>query len=361
MSHKSALQGNQQCGPAVGGIRRASESSPRPQSGRFQPSNIPLANTSAFHSAASMGSDFSHVGLGSPNLNTLHLKLSGQTAGPPSEATSEVGYFATNGMPGQNTPVAADGTSKGFVVVRLSDAATNTVAGKTITLTANPGSNAIINPSTGVSSVSNGAVVFTITDIQPQTVTFTATDTSDGIKLTQSASIPFNTPPATGAGLDAFPANVAADGNSNAVIVVTLKDKLGRPSPGKLVQISQGPGHSVIKGPIPAVTDAGGQIQFNAVDQLAENITYSAVDVTDRNIAFPTTGSVAFTAGPANGCGNPAPPAAPGFQVTPYATGFIAQNFFFGNVTFGGCPGAYGLAFDATGNLYVSDSPTGDI
>ena len=329
--------------------------------GAFNPLIYPLANTSAFHSAASMGSDFSHVGLGSPNLNALHLKLNGQAAGLPSAATSEVGYYAANGMPGETTPVAADGTSKSFVVVRLRDAATNTVAGKTITLTASPAGNAIINPSSGVSSLANGAVVFTITDIQPETVTFTATDTTDGIKPTQTASIPFVTPPATGAGLDVFPASVAADGKSNAVIVVTLKDKLGRPNPGKLVQISQGPGHSVIKGPIPAITDASGQIQFTAVDQMAETITYSAVDITDGNIPFPTTGSVAFTGGPANGCGNSATPAAPGFQVTPYATGFIAQNFFFGNVNFGGCPGAYGLAFDATGNLYVSDSPTGDI
>ena len=118
-------------------------------------------------------------------------------------------------------------------------------------------------------------------------VTFTATDETDGVKLTQTATINFTGPPATNAILDAFPASVAADGKSNAVITVTLKDSLGRPSPGKLVNISQGSGHSVITGPIPSVTNASGQVEFNAVDQVAETITYSAVDVTDGNLPFP--------------------------------------------------------------------------
>jgi hypothetical protein len=53
------------------------------------------------------------------------------------------------------------------------------------------------------------------------------------------------------------------------------------------------------------------------------------------------------------------PPAAPGFLVTPYATGFITQDYEGGvPIT---CGGAYGMAFDAAGNLYVSYGPTGDI
>ena len=152
---------------------------------------------------------------------------------------------------------------------------------------------------------------------------------------------------------------MAADGVTNAVITVTLKDSLGRPSPGKLVNISQVSGHSLITGPIPSVTNAIGQVDFTAVDQVAESVTYSAVDVTDGNLPFPTTGTVDFTGGPANGCGNAAPPAAPGFLVTPYATGFIAKSYEGGvPIT---CGGAYGMAFDAAGNLYVSYGPTGDI
>ena len=41
----------------------------------------PLANTNAFHSAASLGSDFAHVGLGSPDFLQLRLGLTGFIAG----------------------------------------------------------------------------------------------------------------------------------------------------------------------------------------------------------------------------------------------------------------------------------------
>ena len=95
-------------------------------------------------------------------------------------------------------------------------------------------------------------------------------------------------------GLTALPATVTADGVTPADISVTLKDSLGRPSPGKLVQINQTGGNSIIGGPNPAVTDASGIIEFTAVDANNETITYSAVDVTDGNTPFPETGTVTF-------------------------------------------------------------------
>src|SRR5262249_57340629 len=41
----------------------------------------PFAGTQAFHDPASMGSDFAHVGLGSPNLDVLHRLMNGIDAG----------------------------------------------------------------------------------------------------------------------------------------------------------------------------------------------------------------------------------------------------------------------------------------
>ena len=49
--------------------------------GFMNPLLYPLAATDAFHGPASMGSDFSHVGLGSPNLARLRQRLMGQTVG----------------------------------------------------------------------------------------------------------------------------------------------------------------------------------------------------------------------------------------------------------------------------------------
>ena len=145
-----------------------------------------------------------------------------------------------------------------------------------------------------------------------------------------------------------------------ADITVTLQDSLGRPTPGKLIQISQTGGDSVISGPNPPVTNASGQIEFTAVDSNDETITYSAVDVTDGNLPFPETGTVTFSDAPEPGCSNTFV-AAPGYIAQPYATGFTAENFCLSGVCVSGCPGAFGLAFDSSGNLFVVDQPTGNV
>ncbi len=62
--------------------------------GSFNSLLYPLANTEGFHSAASMGSDFAHVGLGSPNLNAINRLLNKQSAGPVDTALSQVAPLA---------------------------------------------------------------------------------------------------------------------------------------------------------------------------------------------------------------------------------------------------------------------------
>src|SRR5712691_6237562 len=307
--------------------------------------------------AATMGSDFAHVGLGSPNLNLLYLQMSGQSVGIANTSISEVFPYIEGPFPSSVAPFA-DGQTQLFVNVRLLDDRGNPVSGKTVTLNANS-SNPVITPSSRVTTVDNGIAIFTVTSFTPETVAFTSR--AYGILLHHTASVTFVTPPAASAGINAFPTPVTADGVSATTVTVTLKDALNRPTPGKLINLSQGNGHSVIDGPNPSVTDSNGQIQFTAVDQVAETVTYTATDVTDGNLPFPGSGTVTFTGGPANGCGNGNPIAAPGFLVTPYATGFVARNYFFGGVNFSGCPGAFGIAFDGSGNLYVADNPTGNI
>ena len=206
-----------------------------------------------------------------------------------------------------------------------------------------------------------------MTDAKAEQATFTANDTSDSLALTPAftPTVFFVTPPATSASIEEAPPSVNNDGKSTAAITVALQYSLSSVpigAQGKLVYISQ-TGNSVISGPNPQVTDSNGNIEFTATDLADETVTYTAVDVTDGNLAVPGSVTVDFTGSPSNTCGSGLPPAAPGFIVTPYATGFSAQSITTGGdggINFG-CQGATGIAFDSSGNLYVNEFPTGNI
>jgi hypothetical protein len=330
--------------------------------GAVNPLFYPLATTPAFHNAASMGSDFAHVGLGSPNLNVLNRLLNGGVVGAPSATLSELLAIGPASVEfGSAAGVPADGSTTGGVRVTLLDANGNIVSGKTITLTAAGGS-ARITPASAVTTVSNGAAIFSVTDLTPEAITFTATDTTDGITLPQTAQVTFAAPPASAAGITANPSTVAADGTSAATITVTLKDALNRPSPGKTVAVSDGGAHAVMTGPTPGVTDANGQIQFSATDQVNETVTFTAVDVTDSNLAIPGSGTVTYSGSTNSACGvGVVPVAGTGYTITPYITGLPASALlFYGNSNLH-CPGGNTPAFTSGGTVLVSDFLSGGI
>jgi hypothetical protein len=330
--------------------------------GAFNPAIYPLASSGAFHTAASMGSDFAHVGLGSPNLDVLDRLLAGQALGPPDPAVSQV-FAATALVDGFEAPlvadIPADGVSAGTISVNLRDANGRTVSGKAVTLAASPGSTAVISPASGVTSESNGAVVFKVTNLTPETVTFTATNATDQMVLSQTAMLTFGVPRAASAGINAFPTTVPPDGVSTATVTVTLRDALDRPTPGKRISISQGSGHSLITGPSPAVTDANGQIEFTVTNTRSEVVVYTAVDETDE-LPIPGSATVEFS-GSSSSCAGDPPAAAEGFTLTPFATGFVAKNFLYSNVNWGGCPGASNPVFGEGGSAYVAEFPSGNL
>ena len=314
----------------------------------------PLSNTTAFHDAAALGSDFAHVGLGSPNFPLLRLALSNGTLG----GVSATGSAVTGAGSNQDGTAPADGKTTAEVLTVLSDDSMFPVSGKSVSLSTNAGT-AIITPSSVVTD-SQGAAAFTVTDLNVEPVTITATDTTDGVIMTEKPVLTFVPPPAAGASINASPISVVNDGVTATMITVTLKDTNGNPSPGKLVNISQ-TGNSSISGPTPQVTDPSGNIQFTATDLVSESVTYTAVDVTDGNLPVPASTAVDFSGDPSAGCVFGTPPAAPGFIVTPYATGFAAENLgIFSNVNIG-CAGLAGIAFDSSGNLYANDEVNGTI
>ncbi|HEX6833276.1 MAG TPA: protease pro-enzyme activation domain-containing protein, partial [Rudaea sp.] len=337
--------------------------------GALNPSFYPLSGSNAFHDAASMGSDFAHVGLGSPKLAMLHQQLTQQTTGAVDASVSRVWTFGDDNRVSPLESAAGlvrfdDGDSSAYVVVTLADANGNLVVGKSVTLTANAGSHAVISPSGAVVTDANGVARFKITDQTAEPLVLTATDTTDGIVLTETAKFDFIVAPAASASITAFTDNVAADGVSTNLITVTLKDALARPTPGKQITLAQ-TGHSVITGPDPAVTDANGQIQFTVTDTVQETLTFTAIDTTDADLPVPGSVTVTFGAGGGDNCGSsnfgdPNISAGDGYAITPYATGFLPKITNFGNIN-DGCRAASGLAFDAAGNLFVSDMHTGNI
>lgn len=329
--------------------------------GALNPQIYPLAGTGAFRDAASMGSDFAHVGLGSPSMHILHLLLSGEVAGGTDAVASRVVPIApTEVLAAGGTEIPADGSAAGGVVVKLWDGAGHIVGGRTVTLAASSG-NAQISPGSGVTTDDQGTVVFRVTNLTPETVDFTATDTSGGVVLAETASLTFAVPPATTAGIAGFPTSVPADGVSTTTITVTLEDALGRPTPGKEVALLQGPGHSIVQGPTPPETDANGEIEFTATNLVNETVTYTAIDVTDGDLPVPGSVDVTFHSGAGGACGSAAPPVGiGGYTVTPFANGFEAGPFSFGGVNVGGCAGAAVPAF-LDGDVFVSNARTGDL
>ena len=132
-----------------------------------------------------------------------------------------------------------------------------------------------------------------------------------------------------------------------AALAWVRESKLVLSTPGKKVSLSQ-TGSSVIKGPTPAVTNNSGQIQFTVTDTKQETVVYKAIDESDGNTQLPQTASVAFGAGGGDNCGstnfgNPNINAAPGFAMTPFATGFLPKNSNYGGLI-NGCRGASGIA-----------------
>ncbi len=193
------------------------------------------------------------------------------------------------------TSVTANNSKFSTVTVTLLDANSNPVSGKTVTLTAGSGSSTI-SAASGPSSAT-GVVTFTVRDLTAETVTYTATDTTDTIAITQTATVTFTVGVVgrTTSTVVASPTSVAADGSTTSTVTVTLLDAHSNPVSGKTVTLAQGSGSSTISaasGP----SSATGVVTFTVKDTKAEAVTYTATDTTD-SITLAQTAKVTFTAG----------------------------------------------------------------
>ncbi|HWF73024.1 MAG TPA: protease pro-enzyme activation domain-containing protein, partial [Solirubrobacteraceae bacterium] len=319
----------------------------------------PLAGA-GFHSAASMGSDFAHVGLGSPNFTAIY----GQLAGIQTGAVS-----ASNSLAGGVGEPQADGSQQGLVRVELKDAKGFPVGGKTVTLTPNVGSSAVVSPSSTTTGATDGAAAFKVSDTVAEAVTFTATDTSDAVALSTHPAMTFVAPSAAGASITGGPSTVSSDGTSKATIFIYLQNALGRPAAGKAVSISEGGGHAVITPAgsaspgSTAVTDSTGTATFTATDTSIEAVDFTATDTSDGNLTVPGGLFVTFGPGTAT-CNSTITTPVAGYSASAFVTGlaFSTENAVLpGNFTEPACSGQSPPAFDPSGNAFVANPALGTI
>jgi len=200
------------------------------------------------------------------------------------------------------TAVPADGTTSSTVTVTLEDHNGNPVPAKAITLVAATGSSSI-TPSSSMTDT-KGQATFKVTDAASEVVFYTATDTTDSLPLAgQGVTVTFGTPPPpvpaiADSTVVVEPSQVPADGSTSATVTVVLADANGDPVSGKTVALNPASGNSSVV-TVTGVTDGNGEATFAVTDKTAEEVTYTATDVTDN---LPITGqSVTVTFTPSAG------------------------------------------------------------
>ena len=214
--------------------------------------------------------------------------------GPVDPGTSTVGALPSS--------VAADGLSTSTITVRLTDTNGVPASGKTVTLahTSGPGT-PVITTVSGTTS-SSGRATFTVASTTAGADVFTATDVTDSLTITQTATVNFLAGSVANVGTStvvAAPTSVVADGSTTSTITVTLKNAVNNPVSGKTVTLAKtsGPGTPVIT-TVSGISDVNGRATFTVASTTAGTDVLTATDVTDGNIAITQTATVTFTVGP---------------------------------------------------------------
>lgn len=194
---------------------------------------------------------------------------------------------------------------KGTITVTLLAAdGSSPVAGKTVTLSASSATAQITPAATPDVTGPDGEATFEVADGTAEAVTFTATDTTDGLPITNTAVVTFAQPSASASSsvVTESASTGPADGVTSVAIAVTVKDQFGHPLAGKMVTVSGSPAATTRVAPqtestsVPAgTTDATGSAVFFAYDTTAETVIYTASDSTD-NVTLTQTVSVTYSA-----------------------------------------------------------------
>jgi len=144
---------------------------------------------------------------GNPTAGSATLTVTGNSPGD----------AALSSVSAAPASVPADGTNSATVTVTLRSLCGTPVSNKTITLGQGAGSS-IIAPASAVTNAS-GVATFTVTNTTPQAVTYTATDVTDSVVLTQTATVTFFPPPVVAKSFS--PSSIIAGQSSTLSVTVT--------------------------------------------------------------------------------------------------------------------------------------------
>jgi hypothetical protein len=212
--------------------------------------------------------------------------------------TAQVQFLAPTVSAANSTITAVpttvpSGTSTAVTVTLLDQAAPPVpVAGKVVTLSQGTGHSTIAT----VSGTTNaqGQATFTATDTTPEAVTFTATDVTDAdLPLTATAVVTFGTltVSSTASTVTASPTVVSTALSSGGTlptgtVTVTLIAPDGHSDvTGKTVTLSSSSTNAVIT-TVTGTTGSNGQASFTVADGTAEDVMFTATDVTDSNLVI---------------------------------------------------------------------------
>ncbi|MGD0882137.1 MAG: Ig-like domain-containing protein [Acidimicrobiales bacterium] len=180
--------------------------------------------------------------------------------------------------------VTADGSDPAYVTVTLDSQDGVGVAGKSVTLDAT-GSATVTTQGAGTDVTdAEGQAMFDVRDSTAETVTVSATDSTDSIPVVQTAQVTFAAPTANlpSSSIVASPTGVPADGTTASTITVTIRDHSVNGSPvglpGQTVTLTpvSGSSHVADASAGSNVTNAQGEALFTVTDSVDELVTYSA-------------------------------------------------------------------------------------
>jgi hypothetical protein len=130
----------------------------------------------------------------------------------------------------------------------------------------------------------SGQITFNAFDITAEAITYTASDSTDSVTVTQTVAVTFTAalPQVSQSTVQASPSAVPADGSTASTITVTVQDHNTNPVPGISITLTALNGSAAIAPTSGVVTNASGQAAFKVTDATSETVRFRATDTTDN-------------------------------------------------------------------------------